>query len=243
MLDMPDSIAKIYKDVPEINEIDNRGFPICRPLFSHSSLPFNFELEQVDVNKYDSGEFVYCVYVHHNQKLWVEHIDLIPKKVLDLVRHGKGYLLFDNTLEGNRIDEEWFITPFYENIEKLNLPFDKVVFVTNNLIGEETHNNWFESQNHYKDKIKLILAISYAIIVSGFLWAFFANFSLSEITSYDFIKENRNYLNQFKSNNYLLSITLFFIFTTLLPIFLIFLFFIKRCASLAITLSNIFFLT
>ena len=97
MLDMPGSIAKIYKDVPEINEIDNRGFPICRPLFSHSSLPFNFELEQVDVNKYDGGEFVYCVYVHHNQKLWVEHIDLIPKKVLDLVRDGKGYLLFDNT--------------------------------------------------------------------------------------------------------------------------------------------------
>ena len=64
-----------------------------------------------------------------------------------------------------------------------------------------------------EDKIKLILAISYAIIVAVFLWAFFANFSLSEITSYDFIKENRNYLNQFKTNNYLLSITLFFIFT------------------------------
>ena len=64
-----------------------------------------------------------------------------------------------------------------------------------------------------EDKIKLILAISYAIIVVAFLWAFFTNFSLSEITSYDFIKENRNYLNQFKTNNYLLSITLFFIFT------------------------------
>jgi len=64
-----------------------------------------------------------------------------------------------------------------------------------------------------EDKIKLILAISYAIIVALFLWAFFTNFSLSEITSYDFIKENRNYLNQFKTNNYLLSITLFFIFT------------------------------
>ena len=64
-----------------------------------------------------------------------------------------------------------------------------------------------------EDKIKLILAISYAIIVVVFLWAFFTNFSLSEITSYDFIKENRNYLNQFKTNNYLLSITLFFIFT------------------------------
>ena len=64
-----------------------------------------------------------------------------------------------------------------------------------------------------EDKIKLILAISYAIIVAVFLWAFFTNFSLSEITSYDFIKENRNYLNQFKTNNYLLSIALFFIFT------------------------------
>ena len=64
-----------------------------------------------------------------------------------------------------------------------------------------------------EDKIKLILAISYAIIVVVFLWAFFTNFSLSEITSFDFIKENRNYLNQFKTNNYLLSITLFFIFT------------------------------
>ena len=66
-----------------------------------------------------------------------------------------------------------------------------------------------------EDKIKLILAISYAIIVTVFLWAFFANFSLSEITSYDFIKENRNYLNQFKTNNYLLLIALFFIFVLL----------------------------
>tara|TARA_S200000501_G_scaffold298752_1_gene285351 strand:+ start:73 stop:789 length:717 start_codon:yes stop_codon:yes gene_type:complete len=62
-------------------------------------------------------------------------------------------------------------------------------------------------------KIKLILAISYAVIVAVFLWAFFSHFSLNELTSYDFIKENRNYLNQFKTNNYLLSITLFFIFT------------------------------
>ena len=39
ILNPPPEILEIYKDVPEINEIDNRGFPICRPLFSHSSLP------------------------------------------------------------------------------------------------------------------------------------------------------------------------------------------------------------
>ena len=26
-------IIDIYKHIPEINELDNRGFPICRPLF------------------------------------------------------------------------------------------------------------------------------------------------------------------------------------------------------------------
>ena len=35
-----EEIINIYKGVPEINELDNRGFPICRPLFSHSSLPY-----------------------------------------------------------------------------------------------------------------------------------------------------------------------------------------------------------
>ena len=42
MLHMPDDIAKIYKNVPEMVEIDNRGYEICRPLFSHSDLPRNF---------------------------------------------------------------------------------------------------------------------------------------------------------------------------------------------------------
>ena len=30
-----EEIIKIYRHVAEINELDNRGFPICRPLFSH----------------------------------------------------------------------------------------------------------------------------------------------------------------------------------------------------------------
>ena len=37
-------------------------------------------------------------------------------------------------------------------------------------------------------KIKFFLGITYLFIITVFLWAFFANFSLSEVTSYDFIK-------------------------------------------------------
>ena len=66
-----------------------------------------------------------------------------------------------------------------------------------------------------ENKIKIFLAIFYLIIISVFLWAFFSNFSIKELTSYDFIKDNRNYLIQFKTNNYFLLIILFSFFTIL----------------------------
>ena len=80
MLEPPDEIIEIYKNVPEINEIDNRGFPICRPLFSHSGLPGNLGFKDVWVDDFDFKlPFVYATYVHHNQRLWTEHINLIPE--------------------------------------------------------------------------------------------------------------------------------------------------------------------
>ena len=66
-----------------------------------------------------------------------------------------------------------------------------------------------------ENKIKIFLAIFYLIIISVFLWAFFSNFSIKELTSYDFIKDNRNYLIQFKTSNYFLLIVLFSFFTIL----------------------------
>ena len=62
-------------------------------------------------------------------------------------------------------------------------------------------------------KIKLFVGIFYIILVGLFLFLFFTNFSLQEITSYDFIKNNRdNFFELRKSNLILLSI-LFIIFT------------------------------
>ena len=150
--DPPPEISLIYKNVPEINELDNRGFKICRPLFSHSSLPNTLDLDVVEVDDFDfKSEFSYFVYVHHNQPLWAKHLDLIPKKVLDGVRSGKGKLIFDNSLEGERIDGRFFINPFYESIAKLNLPTENIYFITNNLIAEKTHNEY-----NRKDKINVI---------------------------------------------------------------------------------------
>ena len=56
-------------------------------------------------------------------------------------------------------------------------------------------------------KIKLFIGISYLILVSIFLFLFFSKFSIQEISSYDFIKDNRVYFIELKnSNSFLLSI-------------------------------------
>ena len=64
-------------------------------------------------------------------------------------------------------------------------------------------------------KTKIIIGLCYLILLSLFLFIFFSKFSLQEITSYDFIKENKMYFQKLKDSNlFLLSIT-FLIFTIL----------------------------
>ena len=62
-------------------------------------------------------------------------------------------------------------------------------------------------------KIKIYFGLIYTIILFVFLWLFFSNFSLSELTSYEFIKNNRDYLIAIKDNNLFLVSILFLIFT------------------------------
>ena len=62
-------------------------------------------------------------------------------------------------------------------------------------------------------KIKLFLGSTYVLIILSFLWVFFDNYSLSEISSYEFIKNNNVYFNQLKNKNFFLISLAFFIFT------------------------------
>ena len=62
-------------------------------------------------------------------------------------------------------------------------------------------------------KIKIFLGTIYLIIILSFLWLFFNNFSLSDISSYEFIKNNSEYFNQLKNKNFFLVSLVFFIFT------------------------------
>ena len=64
-------------------------------------------------------------------------------------------------------------------------------------------------------KIKLFIGIFYIILVCLFLFLFFSKFSLQEITSYDFIKNNRDYFAELKKSN-LISLSIIFIIFTII---------------------------
>ena len=63
-------------------------------------------------------------------------------------------------------------------------------------------------------KIKLFIGLFYISIVSLFLYFLFSKFSLHEITSYKFIKNNRDYFFELKQSNLFLLAILFILFAT-----------------------------
>ena len=62
-------------------------------------------------------------------------------------------------------------------------------------------------------KIKLYIGLFYLFFIGIFLYYFFSKFSLEEITSYDFIKNNRDYFFELKKSNLFLLAVMFFLFT------------------------------
>ncbi len=61
-------------------------------------------------------------------------------------------------------------------------------------------------------KIKLFVGLFYLLAVCIFLYFFFSSYSLQEITSYDFIKNNRNYFFELKQSNLFFFAILFVLF-------------------------------
>ncbi len=64
-------------------------------------------------------------------------------------------------------------------------------------------------------KIKLLIGLFYIFLVSFFLYFIFSKFSIQEITTYEFIKNNRDYLHELKKSNLFLLSTIFILFAML----------------------------
>ena len=62
-------------------------------------------------------------------------------------------------------------------------------------------------------KFKLFLGLFYFLLVGAFLYYFLSKFSFQEITSYDFIKNNREYFFELRQRNLLFLALVFILFT------------------------------
>ena len=62
-------------------------------------------------------------------------------------------------------------------------------------------------------RIKLYIGLFYIFLVGLFLYLFFSKFSIQEITSYDFIKNNRDYFYELKQSNIYTLAIIFVLFT------------------------------
>ena len=67
-------------------------------------------------------------------------------------------------------------------------------------------------------KIKIFIGLFYFIAVCLFLYFFFSKFSLQDLTSYDFIRENRSYFFDLKNSN-LFLISIIFLLLTVVWVF------------------------
>ena len=63
-------------------------------------------------------------------------------------------------------------------------------------------------------KIKLFIGLFYLILVGLFLYLFFSKFTLQEIMSYDFVKNNRDYFFELRKSN-LIFLSIFFVLFTI----------------------------
>ena len=68
-------------------------------------------------------------------------------------------------------------------------------------------------------KIKIILGLFYLLVVSSFLYFFLSKFTIEELTSYEFIKNNRNYFFNLKQSN-LFLLSIIFLASTILWVFM-----------------------
>ena len=64
-------------------------------------------------------------------------------------------------------------------------------------------------------KIKIFIGLFYLVAICLFLYFFFSKFSLQDLTSYDFIRENRSYFFELKNSNLFLTLIIFLLFTIL----------------------------
>ena len=68
--------------------------------------------------------------------------------------------------------------------------------------------------------LKLILGIIYLVIISIGLYFLFSTINIEDLRSYEFIRENKDIILKYKSENFLFLSIIFFVFSIIWVLFL-----------------------
>ena len=74
--------------------------------------------------------------------------------------------------------------------------------------------------NFKSSNFKIYLGSAYLIVLFAGIYFLFSNFNISDLTSYEFIRENKSLILKYKENNIFFMTIIFFIFTVLLNLLL-----------------------
>ena len=74
--------------------------------------------------------------------------------------------------------------------------------------------------NFKSSNFKIYLGSAYLIVLFASIYFLFSNFNISDLTSYEFIRENKGLILKYKENNIFFMTIIFFIFTVLLNLLL-----------------------
>lgn len=146
---------KYYEDIPEIRETDIRGYPMVRPLFSHSNFSEYLNLRGVHIDNFSwDSEFIYPVLLHHNNLLCAKYLHILPNYVLKNLKSRKCKLILDNTLEGDQVQN--FYQELHKSILELNIPASQIYYVTNSLVAEYEYEAFVKNSSYIKEKVNVI---------------------------------------------------------------------------------------
>ena len=154
-LDKPtDDILHHYRDVPEINDVDERGHLMVRPIFSQTSIDRVMKLPNKSLIEHKEGYFTYHTMIHHDTLLVAKWLSKLPEKVLEGLRTETCKLVLDDSLEGKPIFH--FLDELYKTTDILGLSRKQIVYVTNNLFAERDFNLFKKNNPKFTNHINVV---------------------------------------------------------------------------------------
>ncbi len=152
-----------FKSCPDVNPSGIKRFTYA-PLINATNMFFSFSrsesfLKFIELNS-EVENYIIPAAVNHSPEDWTGHVsrvkslfEYLNEKYLRDLRDGKALLLLDQSFEGYQT--RWLWDFFHTHCKKYNVPPSSIIYVTGNMIADQTYDKFCED-NDIGDRMKVI---------------------------------------------------------------------------------------